>query len=248
MPAATQRSGGTCGAQQLAETAGQRGRPAGGVVVADQRAPAVGQQAIAHLHLEVHAEARALDVARADGRREDLVVVARRAVVDMALREDQAEVVGRRRVVVGRDRPQVLDPRRLEEAQELDVVQMPHGIEVAEADALLVNEHRPDPRRARPRVVSYWLSPAGGGPPGAPGGGPSAPGGGGPGGPWWSPSWSPSPHGPGGRQLESAAKTNVPSDELATWTKSPSLRSPTADLAPLRMTVAPSGTVTVTSL
>src|SRR4028119_2467489 len=42
---------------------------------------------------------------------------------------------------VGRDqRPQEVDARRLEVAQEDDVVEVAHGVEVAEAHALLVDE------------------------------------------------------------------------------------------------------------
>src|SRR4051794_5972557 len=62
------------------------------------------------------------------------------AVGDVALGEDQPEVVGVRGPVVGDDLGHEGDPRRLEELQEGDVVQVAHGVEVAEADAVDVGE------------------------------------------------------------------------------------------------------------
>ena len=62
--------------------------------------------------------------------------VHRRAVVDVALGEDQPEATVREGLVAGRDGVQVRDPGRLVVAQIDDVVEVAHGVEVAEADAL----------------------------------------------------------------------------------------------------------------
>src|SRR5947209_2592948 len=108
------------------------------VVVADEHAVAVRDQPSVRLraHLEVELEARALELRRADEGADLLVEERRRAVGDVALGEDEAKRAAGGRGVVGRQRPHVVDPGRLEEAQELGVVHVLHRVEVAEADAL----------------------------------------------------------------------------------------------------------------
>ena len=82
---------------------------------------------------------------RAHVRADLLVEERRRAVVDVALGEDEAPVVlGLGGPVRGDDRRDVGDPRALEELQERDVVQVAHRVEVAEAHLVGVRE-RPSP-------------------------------------------------------------------------------------------------------
>src|SRR5689334_12604502 len=112
-------------------------RFAGAVVVADEHAVAVRDQAIVGVdaHLELEPDARAAQLAWPDEGPHLLAVVRGRAVADVALGEDEPELAAAR-LVLGRDCRQVVDPRGLEEAQELDVVHVLHRVEVAEADAL----------------------------------------------------------------------------------------------------------------
>src|SRR6059058_3577256 len=108
------------------------------VVVSDERAPAVGHKAILALgaHLEGEPERRALQLARPDVGA-DLVAEERgRPVGDVALREDEPELAPGRWRVLGRELEHVVDPRGLEEAQELHVVHVLHRVQVAESDSL----------------------------------------------------------------------------------------------------------------
>src|SRR5256714_11863204 len=127
------------------------------VVVSDERAPAVCDQPVVALgaHLERQLQGRALQLARPDVGA-DLVAEERRCPVgDVALGEDQAELPALGWRVVGRDLQHVVDPRRLEEAQELDVVHVLHRVEVAEADSLEGGE-APAQRRGSGRF-GIWM-------------------------------------------------------------------------------------------
>src|SRR5204863_8707086 len=85
---------------------------------------------------------RAADLADPAADRDLLVEGDRRAVLDVALGEHDAELLaaGLRRVVVRPQAPDEGDPRRLEVAQEDDVVEMAVGVEVAEPDPLAVHK------------------------------------------------------------------------------------------------------------
>src|SRR5215212_490756 len=112
------------------------------VVEADEPAVAVGDEPVVHCHRKAHLERRAADLADRALDRDLLVEVDGRAVVDMALREDQATPAGfrMRRVVLREQVAHEGDPRRLEVAQEDDVVEVAHRVEVAEADAFAMDE------------------------------------------------------------------------------------------------------------
>src|SRR3954451_5012994 len=113
-------------------------RPARLVVVADERAPALGHEPVVALgaHLEGEPEARALQLGRPDVRADHVAEERGRPVADVALGEDEAELPALGRRVLGRELDHVVDSRGLEEPQELDVVHVLHRVEVAEADAL----------------------------------------------------------------------------------------------------------------
>src|SRR3954465_14208429 len=119
-------------------------RPARLVVIADERAPALGHQPVFVLgaHLEGEPEARALQLGRPDVRADQVAEERGRPVGDVALGEDEAELPPLGRRVLGRELDHVVDSRGLEEAQELDVVHVLHRVEVAEADALDGGEAR----------------------------------------------------------------------------------------------------------
>src|SRR5436305_4018056 len=108
------------------------------VVVADERAPAVCDEPIAALgaHLEAELERRAPQLTRPDVGADLVAEEGRRAVGDVALGEDEAELPAVRGRVVGRELEHEVDPGGLEEPEELDVVHVLHRVEVAEADAL----------------------------------------------------------------------------------------------------------------
>src|SRR3954471_9923435 len=118
------------------------------VVVAHEHAVALGHQAVVGLraHLELEPDARALELARPHVRADLLVVERRRAVRDVALGEDESEGLAARGSAARDDGADVVDPRGLEEAEELDVVHVLHGVEVAEAHPL---HHREPPVRAQ---------------------------------------------------------------------------------------------------
>src|SRR3954454_312900 len=114
------------------------------VVVADERAPAVGHEPVVAVdpHLEAEPQRRALQLARPDVGADHVAEEGRRPVGDVALGEDEAELAPLRRRVLGRELQHVVDPRGLEEAQELDVVHVLHRVEVAEAHPLDGGEAR----------------------------------------------------------------------------------------------------------
>src|SRR5919197_427661 len=123
--------------QPAAQLFGHRLRLAGAVVVSHKNAVAVGHQPAVRLaaHLKLEADAGAPQLTRPDPCSDLLAVVRGRAVADVALGEDEAEASAAR-VVGGRDGGHVVDPRGLEEAQELDVVHVLKRVEVAEANSL----------------------------------------------------------------------------------------------------------------
>src|SRR3954454_20968870 len=112
------------------------------VVVADERAPAVRDDALVALgaHLEAELERRAPQLRGPDVGADQVAEERGRPVSDVALREDVSELTALRGRVVGRELEHVVDPGRLEEAQELNVVHVLHRVEVAEADALNTGE------------------------------------------------------------------------------------------------------------
>src|SRR4051794_39900849 len=118
-----------------------RPRPALHVVVAHQHAVAVGDQPpiVVRPHLESELEARACELARPHEGADLLVEERRRAVGDVALGEDEPELLPPGRSTLRKEGADEVDSRRLEEAQELDVVHVLHRVEVAEAHAL---DHR----------------------------------------------------------------------------------------------------------
>src|SRR3954451_7514659 len=124
------------------------------VVVAHEHAVALGHEPVVgfRTHLELEPDARALQLARPHPRADLLVVERGRAVPDVALGEDEPERLAARGRAPGDDRADVVDPRGLEEAQELHVVHVLHGVEVAEAHAL---HHREAPVLT---AHSAWLS------------------------------------------------------------------------------------------
>src|SRR3954468_717900 len=122
----------------LAQLVGNGSRLARLVVVADERSPAVGHEPVVALgaHLEAELERRSIQLRRPDVGADQVAEERRRAVGDVALGEDEAELPAPRRSVVGRELQHVVDAGGLEEPEELDVVHVLHGIEVTEADAL----------------------------------------------------------------------------------------------------------------
>src|SRR3954451_21442768 len=108
------------------------------VVVAHEHAVPLGHPPPAALgtHLETQLQARALELHRPHVGPYLLVEEGRGPVVDVALGEDPPESVVRRGPAVRHPRAHVVDARRLEEAQELDVVQVLHRVEIAEANPL----------------------------------------------------------------------------------------------------------------
>src|SRR3954447_4196607 len=119
------------------------------VVVADERAPAVGHEPVVCLgaHLEREPQRRALELARPDVGADHVAEEGGCFVGDVALGEDEAELPALCRRVVGRELDHVVDPGGLEEAQELDVVHVLHRVEVAEAHALEGREGVVGPHR-----------------------------------------------------------------------------------------------------
>ena len=136
----------------------QRRGALAGVVIPDQPPVSLGSEAIADAHLEAQLEGRPADLAdpAADG---DLLVEAHgRAVVDVALGEDEAEAlalgIGGR--VLREQIADERDARRLEVAQEDDVVEVAHRVEVAEAHPLAMDV---DPRHRGRYFMRYVMRP-----------------------------------------------------------------------------------------
>src|SRR5205085_2818919 len=127
----------------VADFVGQRARRAGAVVVSYQRPPAVRHQPVVGLdpHLEPQPEAGALHLERADPGADLVPEERRRAIRDVALREDESERPAAAGSVARERVAEPVDPSGLEEAQELDVVHVLHRVEVAEAHPL----HRREP-------------------------------------------------------------------------------------------------------
>src|SRR5438552_4048115 len=135
-----------------AHLVGDRQRLAGRVVVAHEHAVALGDEPVVAVaaHLELEPEARPAQLARPDEDADVLVERRRRAVVDVALGEDEPEPAPASGRVAGQRPLHVRDPRCLEVAQELDVVEVTHRVEVAEAHAL-------DDREVAHRLTGIWI-------------------------------------------------------------------------------------------
>src|SRR3954468_22620233 len=88
------------------------------VVVADERAPAVRDDALVALgaHLEAELERRALEFCRPDVGADQVAEERGRPVGDVALREDESELPALRRRMVGREPEHVVDAGGFEEA------------------------------------------------------------------------------------------------------------------------------------
>src|SRR5438132_5734361 len=138
------------------ELLGDRPGFALGVVVADEHPVPVGDQAAVALgaHLEAELQARPGELARPHEGPDLLVEERRRSVVDVALGEDEAELVLGRRLAARHERAYEVDSCGLEEAQELDVVQVLQRVQVAEADTL---DHREPLVRGHGRRSGIWM-------------------------------------------------------------------------------------------
>src|SRR4051794_34419360 len=106
----------------LAQLGRDRARLARFVVVPDEGSPAVRHEPVVAVraHLEPEPERRALELRRPDPGADPVAEERRRAVRDVALGEDEPELAPLRRRVVGRELKHVVDPRGLEEPEELD--------------------------------------------------------------------------------------------------------------------------------
>src|SRR2546423_2807897 len=144
----------------VADLVWQRAWLPGAVVVSDERAPAVRDQAIVGLdpHLEAQPETRPLHLQRPYPGADLVPEERRRAVRDVALREDEPEGPAAAGCVPGERVAEPVDPRGLEEAQELHVVHVLHGVEVAEPHPLHHREAVPPGLGAqRERRSGIWI-------------------------------------------------------------------------------------------